>query len=522
MAITTYIQPLLDLESAVRSMLDIVDYGLLAWNEVGEILVWSAGVQLLTGYAWKDVANKDWLTILCPDPQDATPLRAAAEAVLSGRAEQSKFQFALRRKDGERRALSCMVMPLNDAASIRVGVWAAFKDLTESVVPIALHAQEPAGGISIDDQAAQIVFRIEPKTGKLLFVSGNVNSALGYSSRELCEDQRLLPSRILPDYFDGFEAAVSNAARGAARSVEVGMVHKDGQEVYFSTTVYPVKDTSGSVMTIEAVSRDISAQKSAEIELAKSLYELRRAYDQLTIQHEELKSVERLKSQIIANVSHELRTPLVTIRGYNELIRQGALGEISEAQQRGLEVSARSISRLLVLIENLLDYARLEREGLRIPDERVDMVEVLDTLIEESESELTRRQLTVSRDISRAALMVKGDRRRLCQAFRNIIDNAIKFSQDAGEIAVSCKKTKDGECLVSIDDQGIGIPESELDRIFDSFYQVDGSATRPYAGAGIGLAVAKEIVERHGGRIHVSSKAGSGAKFSVFMPLWMK
>ncbi len=515
---TVFVHPLVDLESAVQGLLDWLDIPLVGWAREGEILLWNAGASTVTGYDWKELRGNSWVDVLCPEERDRRLIWEATEAALAGRFEwEQALWFVIRKKGGTRRTIRAQLLPLMDASRSPVAVCAVLEDVTERDQPYLESTNRQKGPVAVDEEFGNLLLRVDADTGELTHVNATAARLLGYSEKQLLEDQRLLPSRFLPDYYEPFSTAMADAVRGAPRSLELGLVDRRGEERYLSVVLYPVRNPKGEVVTIEIVGRDITSRKRTEAALAESHRRLLMAHEALRAQHEQLKSVDRLKNQIIANVSHELRTPLVVIGGYNELMLQGALGELTEQQRRGLEVSSRSISRLLGLIENLLEYARLAREGVRLPEELVELNEILADVVGRFREDIETKELELELGIPEKPILVRGDRKRLGQAFANLLDNAIKFSQKKGRIYVRLLLAGQDAC-VEFTDEGIGIPESEHRRIFDTFYQVDGSATRPYSGAGIGLAVSKEIVERHGGRIEVISKPGAGASFLVFLP----
>ncbi len=520
MAASPFIDKRLDMGSIATALVEWAAYPVAAWTKDGRILIWNGGMAALTGWDADGLEDENIYSLLCQDDKAAGSMARVTNQVLSGSyPRETDVCMRVQRKDGRDLIVACRPFPLLKNSGGPIGVAAVFQDLDKIGRPIVARALDPSSGVAVDQELGTLVFRIDAGSGRLFFVNNLMSDLLGYSQQELIEDQRLLPSRILPDYDESFGSAVESAVRGVARSVEVGFVHRDGGEVFCVATLYPLKGAGGRVVAVEAVGRDITGRKQAESRLERSLQQLREAYSRLQVQHEDLKSVERLKSQIIANVSHELRTPLVTIRGYNDLMRQGVLGDLTDGQRKGLDISARSIQRLLVLIENLLDYARIERRGLSPLRETFNLVDTVRAATDDIREDAMRKNLSLDVILPVEPMFVRGDAKRMRQVFLNLLDNATKFSQVSGRVTVKCSMTAKNEGCVEVRDEGIGIPESELRRIFDSFYQVDGSTTRSYPGAGIGLAVAKEVVERHNGRIEVESREGKGTSFKVFVPL---
>jgi len=238
----------------------------------------------------------------------------------------------------------------------------------------------------------------------------------------------------------------------------------------------------------------------------------------LTRRNAELKRLDNVKTELITNVSHELRTPLVSIRGYADLMRMGRMGDVTEQQQRALEVIGVNVKRLVGVIEDLLDLSRLERGTVSLKHAPLDVNEVLEQLAEALRARAEEAEVHLVLQTTDQPLVVNGDRRRLEQAFANLLDNALKFNHPGGEVSVEARREPSGTMAVEVRDTGDGIPEPHLAHIFERFHQVDSSSTRRYGGTGIGLSLARQILRDHGGDIEVSSTEGTGSVFTVSLP----
>jgi PAS domain S-box-containing protein len=231
-----------------------------------------------------------------------------------------------------------------------------------------------------------------------------------------------------------------------------------------------------------------------------------------------LKEVDRLKSNIVANVSHELRTPLSSIKAYTELLLMGAEADDLALRQEWLAVIDREADRLASLVNNLLELSRLESEYLelkRTPLKLDAMVsDVVSTLSVQAEGRKVHIEQVVQPDLP-PLLAEEG---LIRSVIRNLVSNAIKFSHDGGRVRISVGQ--DGENItLSVQDEGIGIPEEAMPLLFTKFYRVQSEETAEMQGTGLGLALAKEAVLAHGGRIEVQSKRGEGSVFRVTIPL---
>jgi PAS domain S-box-containing protein len=231
-----------------------------------------------------------------------------------------------------------------------------------------------------------------------------------------------------------------------------------------------------------------------------------------------LKEVDRLKSNIVANVSHELRTPLSSIKAYTELLLMGAEDGSLELREKWLTVIDREADRLGSLVNNLLELARLESEYLELKRVPLSLDAVVSDVVSAMHVQAERRNVHIEQVVQPDLPPLLAEEGLIRSAVRNLLSNAIKFSHDGGRVQVSVGT--DGDNLIlSVQDEGIGIPEEALPQLFTKFYRVQSTQTAAMQGTGLGLALAKEAVVAHGGRIEVQSRLGEGAIFTVVIPL---
>ncbi|MBU2551433.1 MAG: PAS domain S-box protein [Proteobacteria bacterium] len=260
------------------------------------------------------------------------------------------------------------------------------------------------------------------------------------------------------------------------------------------------------------------------IRLNREVFERKRAEEGLHISNkrleslnDELKRLDRLKDEFLANTSHELRTPLTGIIGLAESLIDGATGPLPEDTIRNLFMIVTSGKRLANLVNDILDFSKLRHKDLKLKRMPVDVSIVADVVIAISTPLLKGKNLQVLNLIPPNTPLVEADENRVQQILFNLIGNAIKFTE-AGIVSVSAK-VRNGDLEVSVEDTGIGIPADRLDRVFVSFEQVDGSVERVYGGTGLGLAVSKQLVELHGGAIGVASDVDKGSRFFFTLPV---
>lgn len=269
-------------------------------------------------------------------------------------------------------------------------------------------------------------------------------------------------------------------------------------------------ETDIQLMTIAAAQVSIAIANARLFEtLQDRAAELARAY-------EDLKENDRLKDELVQNVSHELRTPLTFVRGYVDLLLDGEMGELNPDQASALQIVSDKTTEITRLVADIMSLQRIDADNLVF--EEFSMRELVATAVDCYRiGDTTNPSVKVSYRAICDKAMIRGDKGRLNQVLDNLIGNALKFSPTGGEIEVRLLERRD-DLLVVVKDEGIGVPPEKAARIFERFYQVDGTSRRRFGGAGLGLAIAKRIIDVHGGDIWVQSKVNEGSSFYFWLP----
>lgn len=230
----------------------------------------------------------------------------------------------------------------------------------------------------------------------------------------------------------------------------------------------------------------------------------------------ELRRLERVRSEFVANVSHELRTPLTCIKGYLETLLDGALDDHAHAR-RFLEVAGTHAERLDRLIDDLLELSNIESGRVTLAPMRLDLGDVVAGVAAMFERQTTQNHQALEHVVP-PGLAVRADRDRLVQILVNLVDNAVKFTPEGGEIRIEAGAGPGGRVAVRVRDTGIGIPSTDLPRITERFYRVDRTRSREVGGTGLGLAIVKHLVQAHGGELQVESALGHGTTVNFTLP----
>jgi signal transduction histidine kinase len=306
-----------------------------------------------------------------------------------------------------------------------------------------------------------------------------------------------------PRHFDGIDKKIAFESRSILgvpllmRDRPVGVLEAVNKT---DNTVFSEED--GQVMMT------LAAQAAVAIENARLFTALQKAYEQLN-------RVDQIKSDFIAIASHELRTPLGLILGYAAMLKEDVQNPETTAQ---LDVVMNSALRLRDLIDDMVNVQHIEEGKAKLVLTEFAVQDVIQQAVQAMSELYTTKEQELLISLPPRAVQIRADREKITLVLNNLLTNAIKFTDPRGRIMISVER-KNGDIQVHVADTGIGIPAREVERIFDRFYQVEPHLTRQYGGLGLGLAIAKGMVELHGGKIWVESVEGLGSRFSFSVPI---
>ncbi|MBM4161985.1 MAG: HAMP domain-containing protein [Ignavibacteria bacterium] len=273
----------------------------------------------------------------------------------------------------------------------------------------------------------------------------------------------------------------------------------------------PLVEIGEMIKEIKAGNLDQKLPVRSDDEIGKLVELINALTDKLKADIEQLEKLGRVRSEFLANVSHELRTPIFSLKGFLETLLDGAVDD-PKVNKMFVERAYHHANRLDVLLNDLIEISRIESGEMKMSFRYFELMSTLRQLVEDFADAATKKEQSITLKSDLQEISVLGDKERLRQALGNILDNAVKYSQERAAIVVRVQSL-DGKIRILVSDSGPGIHEEHLPRIFERFYRVDKARSREVGGTGLGLAIAKHIIEAHNSKIHVTSELGKGTIF---------
>lgn len=533
----------------------VQDYAIFALDPDGYILSWNAGAQRFKGYTADEIIGKHF-SIFYPRQLVAEgfpefELRTAAN---TGRFEDEGWRI---RKDGSRFWANVVITALRDKATGKLlGFAKVTRDLTERrEAEEALRESEERFRLMVEAVKDYAIFMLDP-SGNVATWNDGAERINGYRAKE-----------IIGQSFAKFYTPEDIATNKPARELEIAArtgkyeeegwrLRKNGERFWSSVLITALRNKAGDLVGFGKVTRDLTerraaqqrmiedAQRVASEEAARREAELRENQlrglaAQLRTQAKELEArtteaeesrrradesraradeANRAKSQFLAAMSHELRTPLNAIGGYTDLLLLGLSGPVTQQQNEQLSRIKRSQEHLLGIINDILNFSRIEAGQLTYEIGPVVLEEVVDSVILMITPQAQSKGVRFEDAGCRADIVARADRAKVDQIVLNLVSNAVKFTDSGGTIALSCADGAKDRVVLIVRDTGSGIPADKIEAIFEPFVQVGRTLTSVREGAGLGLAISRDLARAMGGDITVESEVGVGSKFSLTLP----
>jgi PAS domain S-box-containing protein len=471
-----------------KSIEEVKDYAIFMTDVKGFIISWNTGAERILGYSEAEILGHNASLFFTPeDLAGGEHEKELERAATEGRAEDERWH---QRRDGTRFWASGVVTPVRDDKGALLGFTKVMRDMTER--KRLEEERDRFFTLSMD------MLCIAGLDGYLKRVNPAFEKVLGYSAEELLASPVF--DFVHPDDRAATIAEYEKLSTGEPTTfLENRFRCKDSSYKWVGWSYFPVP------------------QEGLAYGVGRDTTQLKQIHQILRLRAEELEQANRVKDEFLATLSHELRTPLTAILGWSRLLRAGQIDEAGLA--RAIQIIERNAEAQSKLIEDLLDVSRIITGKLRMEFQPVAIAPLVETVINGLRPVAEARQLQLDSAIDPAAGPVTGDPARLQQVVTNLLSNAIKFTPEGGRVEVRVEQV-DSHARIIVQDTGIGIDPQALPHIFERFHQADSSNTREHSGLGLGLAIVRYLVERHGGAVAADSRGrGKGAVFTIDLPL---
>jgi two-component system sensor histidine kinase/response regulator len=489
---------------------------IIGWNHAQESIYGLQANQAIGHYGWE--IQPLFLPELANSPERAEKLKhTILESLASGRSLSLNRvkESQITRADGTRRwveTIAFVISTVDGYISVTIT-----NDISErKKAEETLHLQSAA----LENAANAIT--ITNREGTIQWINPAWTELTGYSADEvLGKNPRILNSgQQNQDYYKNLWSTI---LRGDVWRGELVNRRKDGSLYTEEEIITPVHDEKGEISHFVAIKQDITERKRAEADLLQAHAELEQRVQERTadlrVANLELEKAARMKDEFLASMSHELRTPLTGILGLAEAMQMVTYGELNDKQRRALKNIETSGRHLLLLINEILDLSKIESGRFDLQIEACSLGDICNSSLQLTRGMANQKHQNVRFEMSPAAIFLRADARRLKQMLVNLLGNAIKFTPEGGNLGIEVLgRQADEELRISVWDEGIGIRDEDLPRLFEPFVQLDSSLSRQYAGTGLGLSLVQRLAELHQGRVEVASNFGKGSRFTIVLP----
>jgi PAS domain S-box-containing protein len=468
----------------------------------GVVLDWNPGASSIFGYDLAESRGCRLHDLIVPPDQRDDAEQEWRDALQRGGGTSEAVRQP---KDGTLRYvdITTKVVRAPETGANQPVVLVSIKDVTELRVLRDAQLVEAKFGRLLESTPDGIV--LVNGTGRIVLANSNAERLFGYQHGELLGRavECLMPRRYHGSHTGhraNYFAQPRTRAMGAG--LELYGIRKDGGEFPVEISLCPLESEEGT-LAMSAI-RDISDRKRIEQALQEKNIELRNAAE--------------AKNRFLASMSHELRTPLNGIIGFAEFLYDGKPGPLNPKQKEYLNDILNSGRHLLQLINDVLDLAKVEAGRMALTPERFSVTRAVDEVCAVARPLAEKKSIALRSVITPAVDDVELDQPKFKQVLYNLLSNAIKFTDSGGRVEVRAQPDGPGAFVLAVTDNGIGIKEEDLPRLFREFEQLESGAARHYEGSGLGLALTRRLVELQGGNVTVESAVGRGSTFAVTLP----
>jgi PAS domain S-box-containing protein len=527
-------------EGLYRLLVDrVLDYAIFALDPDGYILSWNAGAQRLKGYTPDEIIGKHFTIFYTAEDLSAgKPAAELKTAIAEGQVEDIGWRL---RKDGTRFWANVLITAMRDDDGRLLGFAKVTRDLTaRKLAEEKLRESEERFRLLVESVTDYAVYMLDV-SGHITTWNIGAQRIKGYSAEE-----------VIGSHFSAFytkediesgkpERDLAIAASEGKYEEEGWRIRKNGTRFIANVIITPIRGIDGKLVGFAKVTRDlterraaqeralddarrIAAEEAARTTAEQKASELSELSERLRLQAEELErqsaqaeTANRAKGEFLAAMSHELRTPLNAIGGYAQLMQMGISGPVTEDQQRQLDRIQRSQQHLLGIINDILNFSRIEAGQIHYDFGPVAMGELIAAVAPMVAPQAQQKHVSVQLPQCPPSLVAHADHSKVEQILLNLLSNAVKFTDENGRIEVTCEAVGD-HVKVSVRDSGIGIAEDQIETIFAPFVQVGRSLASPKEGTGLGLAISRDLAQAMRGELTAESREGIGSAFTLTLP----
>lgn len=455
----------------------------------------------MAGMTPEEAKGAGWARALHPEDRERV-FNEWYDATKAGRKFAAEYRFQT--PQGKVTWLYGSAIALRNEAGAVVGYIGTITDITERKEAEEKLKESENRFRQLAENIHEVFWMSDPLKREMLYISPAYEKIWGRSCESLYQEPKSFAEAIHPEDQPQMKASLEQQARGEATDIVYRVIRPDGSSRWIRDRSFPIRDRSGRVYRTAGIAEDITQQREAE-EALKSK----------TIQALE---ASRIKSDFVSNVSHELRTPINAIIGYSSLLLDGTYGAVGQDQKAPLEGVVRNANDLLNLVNDVLDFSRIESGKMAIRLGPVEIPSLIQGILSGIQPLFEKKSLSVQFHPPEIFPVIQSDAEKIKQITVNFLSNAVKFTKQGGITIAAKDLPEKGGVEFSIQDTGIGIKPEELPKIFDAFHQVDASATREFGGVGLGLAIVKKLIELLQGEVRVESEFGRGSTFTVYLP----